>query len=316
VSPPGARRLTALAGVLLLACGGGGGGAGMTVASGGGGDMTATATGEVNSGVLSVPVSVARTTALPFVLDTGSVLTRLDPSRLPSLMLQPGLEQVSTLDVGTLHLDGVQVVAATLCGVMMMCRGSEPAGLLGGETLLDMRVSIDYRAATVTFGNLVPPANVGPPVTTAFSLEGGGQGAIDDHTTLTLPATRIVLPVTVEGTEMTMVLDTGSSTMILRPDVYDSIVADGRPQSSIDVATVLGVQTTPLTILQYVSVGGEIQGEVEAVRAPLDVGSLETEVGHRVDGLLGGAYLMGYVTTIDYPERALTLRPYLETTAR
>jgi hypothetical protein len=310
------RRLAALGLVLLLACGGGGGDGGGTAQSTGGGGMTATAGGEVNANVISVPVSIDGSPAQPFVLDTGSILTRLDPARFPTLSFQPGVEQAATLDVGTLRLTNVDVVAASLCGAMMMCRGTEPAGLLGASALLDMRFSVDYRAATVVFGELVPPANVGPPVTIAFALEGGGDGTIDD-VPVTLPPTRIALPVMVEGVMMNMILDTGSSTMILRPDVYDTIVADGRPQASIDVATVLGVTSAPLTRLHTVTVAGATQGEVDAVRAPLDVESLEIEVGHRVDGLLGGAYLSGYVTTIDYPQRALTLRPYLEaSTAR
>jgi hypothetical protein len=304
------RRLAALGFVLLLACGGGGGDG--TAANNGAAGMTGTSGGEVNANVISVPVSIEGADPQPFVLDTGSILTRVDPTRFPTLTFEPGLEQVTTLDVGTLHLANVEVVAASLCGAMMMCRGSEPAGLLGGTALMDMRVTIDYRAELVTFGDFTPPTNVGPLVATAFALEGGGNGTIDDMP-VTLPATRISLTVVVEGVTMQMVLDTGSSTMILRPDVYDTIVADGRPQASIDVATVLGVQSAPLTRLHTVTVAGATQGEVDAVRAPLDVESLEIEVGHHVDGLLGGAYLSGYVTTIDYPERTLTLRPYLAT---
>ena len=37
---------------------------------------------------------------------------------------------------------------------------------------------------------------------------------------------------------------------------------------------------------------------------------LAREVGHPVEGLVGGAYLERYLTTIDYPARQITLRPY------
>jgi predicted aspartyl protease len=310
-----ARRLAALATALLLGCGGGGGG-------GGGGGAAGTAAtsdvvgGAVNNGVMSVPVSVEGAAEQPFVVDTGSVMTRLDPTRFAGLGIQPGLDQVSSLDVGTLHLMNVEIVAATLCGAMMMCRGSEPAGLLGGDILINYRVTIDYRGGVVTFGVFTPPAGVGPPVMASFALEGGGQGTIGGKP-VTLAATRVSLAVVLEGRTMQMVLDTGSSTIILRPDVYDALVADGRAQSSIDVATVLGTQQAPLTRVHSVAVGDAVQSEVDAVRAPLDVEALELEVGHRVDGLLGGAFLSAYATTLDYPARTLTLRPYIEpTTAR
>jgi hypothetical protein len=306
VSAAAVRWLAALAAVVVVACGGGGGGTTAVMTT------TDVVGGAVNNGVISVPVSVDGAPAQPFVVDTGSITTRLDPVRFASLGIQPGFERVATLDVGTLHLTNVDVVAASLCGAMMMCRGSEPAGLLGAQTLLPYRVTIDYRAALVSFGDVAPPAGVGPPVTAPFALEGGGDGTIDG-TPVSLPATRISLPVVVEGMTMQMVLDTGSSTLILRPDVYDAIVTDGRPQSSIDVATVMGTVSAPLTRVQSVTVAGAAtQTDVDAVRAPLDVGALELEVGHRVDGLLGGAFLEAYVTTIDYPARMLTLQPYTE----
>jgi hypothetical protein len=306
------RKLAVLAGVLLVGCGGGGGGGDTTGAASANGSSDIVG-GAVSNAVISVPVSIDGATAQPFVVDTGSILTRLDPDRFPEARIAPGYARVSTLDVGTLHLTNIDVVGASLCGAMMMCRGSEPAGLLGGQVLIAYRVTIDYRAGMVTFGELAPPTGVGPPVTKGFSLEGGGDGEVNDMP-ISLPATRISLDVDVEGTTMRMVLDTGSSTMILRPDVYDDIVADGRPQSAIDVATVLGTQSAPLTRLHMVTVAGAAQAEVDALRAPLDVAALEVEVGHRVDGLLGGAFLSAYVTTIDYPNRALTLRPYIEPT--
>jgi hypothetical protein len=299
-------RWTALAGVLLLGCGGGGDGDGGGAAAATGGHV---AGGSVTNDVISLPVSIEGTAAQPFVLDTGSVLTRLDPGRYGTLRIEPGLSQVSTLDAGTLHLTNVDVVADSLCGAMMMCRGSEPAGLLGGAVLIGYRVTIDYRAGTVTFGDFTPPTTVGAGVSEPFALEGGGQGLIGDAL-VTLPSTRIVMDVDVEGRTMRMVLDTGSSSMILRPDVYDSLVGDGRPQSSVELHTVLGTRTAPITRLHSVSVAGLAQGEVEGVRAPLDIEALEREVGHPVEGLLGGAYLSRYLMTIDFPARVLTLRPY------
>jgi hypothetical protein len=308
-------RLAALAGALLLGCGGGGDGGGTAAAAGTAG-ASEVVSGSVSNNVISVPVSVDGAPAQAFVVDTGSIVMVVNPDRFPGAGISPGFDQLSTVDIGTLRLMNVDALAASLCGAMMMCRGTEPAGLLGGQVLLDYRLTIDYHAMLVTFGELAQPTGVGPPVTKGFSLEGGGEGEING-TPISLPATRISLDVEIEGTTMRMVLDTGSSTMILRPDVYDAIVADGRPQSSTDVATVMGTQTAPLTRLHTVAVAGALQMEVDALRAPLDVASLEDEVGHRVDGLLGGAYLASYVTTIDYPNRTLTLRPYIEmTTAR
>lgn len=287
-----------------------------TIAACGSGDIETvqsdnqTVAGTVTAGVIALPVSIDGTATQPFVLDTGSVLTRLDPNRFPGLSLTPGFGPISTMDVGdVVHFMDVDVFTAELCNEMNMCRGTEPAGLLGGKELVGHRFTIDYRAQSVTFGDFTPPSDVAPPFDVTFALEGGGEGMISG-TPVSLPATRIVVQVDIEGTLMPMILDTGSSTMVLKPEIFDALVADGRDQTTIDLGTVAGTQKVALTRVHSVALAGETQTEVEAVRAPLDIGLLEAEVGHPVNGLLGGRYLENYVTTIDYPARVITLRAY------
>ncbi len=127
---------------------------------------------------------------------------------------------------------------------------------------------------------------------------------------MTLPATRIALDVNIEGTVVPMLVDTGSSTMVLATALYDSLVADGRAQSTASVATVMGTESVPSTKLRTVSLAGAAQANVAAVRSPLDMDLISAEVGHPVQGLVGGAYLQNYLTTVDYPALQLTLRPY------
>ncbi len=155
----------AVAGPLAVGCGGEG-----SPSSGGTNNQSVPAT--VSNGVVSVPVSIDGTMTMPFLVDTGAVLTRLDPTRFGALMLTPGLAQVSTLDVGTVHLTDVQVVAANLCGTGMMCPGGGAAGLLGGAVLDGFAVTIDYQRSAVTFGAFTAPSNARAPVTVPFMLEG------------------------------------------------------------------------------------------------------------------------------------------------
>jgi predicted aspartyl protease len=263
----------------------------------------------VSNGVVSVPVSIDGAMTMPFLIDTGAVLTRLDPTRFAALAITPGLAQVSTLDVGNVHLTEVEVVAASLCGVGMMCPAAGPAGLLGGAVMNQLAVTIDYRRSAVTFGAFTVPAGAGAPVTVPFALEGGGSATVGDAA-LTVPATRIAVDVNIEGMALPMIVDTGSSTMVIEPALYDKIVADGRSQSTADLATVTGTQSVPSTKLHTVTVAGAAQANVAAVRSPLDLSVLAREVGHPVKGLVGGAYLENYLTTIDYPARQITLRPY------
>jgi len=286
-----------LAGALLIGCGEG--------------TNNQLVKGSVKGGVMSVPVSVEGTAAMLFVLDTGSPLTLIDPSKFTTIGIESGsVSQVSTLDVGSLHLTDVEVVAKSPCG-LMVCPTSEPAGLLGGDVLVDFAVSIDYRGSAVAFGAFGLPSGLAAPTMTAFALEGGGQivppGML---AAVPLPATRISITVVVEGQPHPFVLDTGSSALVLGPALYDSIVADGRPQSSVSVSTVSGTSSEPSTRLGSVVFAGAEQQNVEAIRAPLDLSTLQKEVGHDVDGLLGGAFLEHYLVTIDYPGRQITLHAY------
>src|SRR5437763_1560328 len=89
-------------------------------------------------------------------------------------------------------------------------------------------------------------------VTVPFDLEGGGSATVGE-TAVTLPATRIAVDVSIEGMVVPMFVDTGSSTMVLEPALYDAIVADGRPQSTTSVATIMGTENVPSTKLRDVS---------------------------------------------------------------
>jgi len=304
------RWVPAAAAVVLAAvgCGGGGG-------SSNEGTNNQSVPATVSNGVVSVPVSIDGTMTMPFLVDTGAVLPRLDPAHFGALMITPGLAQVSTLDVGSVHLTDVQVVAASLCGAgmgmgtTMMCPGAGAAGLLGGAVMEGFAVTIDYHRSAVTFGAFTPPASARAPIMVPFALEGGGLATVGDAS-VTLPATRIALDVNVEGTVVPMLVDTGSSTMVLDPAFYDALVADGRAQSTTNVSTVMGTESVSSTKLRAVSLAGAAQANVTAVRSPFDMGLITHEVGHPVQGLVGGAYLDNYLTTIDYPARQLILRPY------
>lgn len=287
--------------------------AGTLVAAGCGGGVEGTndqsVPATISNSVVSVPVSIQGMMTMPFLIDTGAPITRLDPTRFAALGIAPGIGQVSTLDVGNVHLTDVTVVAASLCGTAMMCPSTGPAGLLGGALMEPFAVTIDYHRSAVTFGAFTAPAGAAAPVVVPFTLEGGSSATVGD-TQETVPATRIAVEVDIEGMSLAMLVDTGSSTMVLAPALYDTIVADGRAQSTTSLSTVAGPQSVSSTKLRSVTLSSATQANVAAVRSPLDMSVLAREVGHPVDGLVGGAYLQSYLTTIDYPARQITLRPY------
>jgi hypothetical protein len=217
---------------------------------------------------------------------------------------------VSTLDVGdAVHEQDFAVVAASPCGPMV-CSSSQPAGLLGGSVLTMFVVTLDYQNGTVGFNAPAVPGGFGAPITTSFDLGGGGLiGAPSGSGTTMAQPTRIAIDVDIEGTTHPFMLDTGSSRVELAPALYDAIVADGRSQSTIQVSTVRGTSAEPATTLKEVALAGATQTNVGASRSPIDFGVLAAEIGHPIEGLLGGTYLERYLVSIDYANRQITLRP-------
>jgi hypothetical protein len=287
---------------LLFACGGG--------SSGGVGTDGRVVQGTIEHGVISVPVVLDSAPSMPFVVDTGSPLMLVDPNRFPTLNLPTGISQASTVDIGAIHLTDVTIVAASPCG-MMVCTGTQPAGLLGGDVLVGFALTLDYKKPAVGFGVSTNPTGIGAPVMTPFDLAGGGTvTAPGGDASLTQPATRIAVSVTIEGTVHPFVLDTGSSPVVLRPEIYQQITSDGRPQTTVSISTVTGTQMQPATTLNSVALAGATESNIEAVSSPVDLDLLSVEVGHTIDGLLGGAYLQHFVVQIDYPAQQITLWPY------
>jgi len=302
-------RVVAVLGV-LAGCNSGtmspNGGAGAPGANGAAGT---TVPGTVTSDIVSVPVAIDGAGTMPFVVDTGSPLTLIDPTRFQTLGLSMGSDVVTTLTVGSLQFMNVTVLAASPCG-LMTCSTSAPAGLLGGDILGQFLLTLDYVTPAVGFNSTALPSGLGAPAATAFSLEGGGLVQISGGGTVMVPATRISVDVAIEGATYPFVVDTGSSQVLLSSDFYDMVVSDGRSQSTANVLTVNGTMTEPTTELKTVSLAGAAQTNVSAVRSPFSLDPLSAEVGHPVLGLLGGSYLSAYLITIDYPNRQITLRTH------
>jgi hypothetical protein len=151
--------------------------------------------------------------------------------------------------------------------------------------------------------------SLGAPSTSPFDLLGGGHVIVSGGANVNVPPTRIAVDVAIEGTVHPFVLDTGSSQVLLGGELFDAVVADGRAQGAASVLTITGTTTQPTTVLSSVALGDAEQTDVGSVRSPFSLESLSREVGHPVDGLLGGSYLSRFLVQIDYRRRVITLWP-------
>jgi hypothetical protein len=268
----------------------------------------------VFSNVLLADVTVDGVTGQRIVVDTGSPVVVLAPAAFPGVALPAGYGPVGSLTFGGLTFDGPSVVAADL---LMSPDPTVPiAGLLGCTIMCDFELSLNYRDGAVALGPGATPTNVDVPgQSVPFKLEGGGNAMLNNVPgTIPFPPSRIALTVTVEGSDHSFVMDSGASYVFLRSALYTQIVSDGRAQiSGLSATSVSGMSSASVTRLRKISTGGaEVDGPPATMDTSLEplLDGIAQEVGHPVDGLLGGTFLREFFDTVDYPNKTLHLQRY------
>jgi hypothetical protein len=260
-------------------------------------------------------------------VDTGSPLMIVDETKFPGLMLPPADVVNANVTAGDFTIDGVPIVQMRIGSAM------DPlafAGLFGGNVMKQFTVRLDYAHPDLAFRLGMPsmePAVDGvevPGGEIKFTLQGGGRGLVrQGGQIVSYPATRIPLTVDVEGTSHPFILDTGASETTVRGSVWSAITADGRAQlSGLPISTVGGPAIGTLSRIRSLTVGGQTVtdpavmtiGDPQRVSVSATADSLldniQGEVGHPVDGLLGGNFLREFMVTIDYPRGTLHLQRY------
>ncbi len=266
----------------------------------------------LSSGVFVVPVGVGPATNVA-VVDTGAPVTIVDPSLFSGAALPTGQGVGPAVTVGGLTVTDESVVGAPVGA--SLATGPVPM-LMGGDFLCHFTTSFDYRAPRVYLG--VPsewPASLATAQSTDIAIEGGGLGAImlgGQTSFISTPATRIAVTALVEGVERHFILDSGASFAIVSDAVFTALTADGRKTlSGLGASTVMGMTGIRTTRAKSFSVGGaEVQGVLVAGLDSNIWPALSAEVGHPVDGLLGGSWLREFLVTVDYDQNLLTLRKY------
>jgi hypothetical protein len=272
-----------------------------------------------------VSVQVGTNAAHLFTVDTGAPMVFVDNTIL-------------TDHSNGVH-DGEKVIGfnLTFSNVTDVAFGNiGTPGLFGGDLLRHFAFTLDYvgdRAwLSDPFDKADIPADVSAGAETAmpFLLLGGATGNAFDGCTgsncmLTWPATRVLVQATFEDatTPVWILVDTGSSLVVVDPAVYDALAPDpNRPL--IEGATLTGVNgdnASFITRLWRVKLDG-VTGSEGEVAADNIVGavipgsnlleSVSNETGKPVKALVGGAYFRNFLTTIDYQSTQIRLQRYTD----
>jgi hypothetical protein len=244
-------------------------------------------------------------------VDTGDPWVLLDPATFASVASLPANgAAVSSITIGGQDESNVYVVP-TDEGLTSPDPSFPFVSNVGCTGICGYVATLNYRDALFGLGSAAPspPSGLEPETVFPFSFEGGSviMG-------VTVPRSRIVVTVSLEGNDYSMVLDSGATTVTVSQAAFTALTADGRAvlQGGM-VETTSGESTSSLARAAKIVVGGvEVDSVVVAHDSSFDdnLQSISTDVGHTIDGSLGGTYLHDFYVTIDYPAKEVHLARY------
>lgn len=262
--------------------------------------------------IFAVPVTIDGTTAILGV-DTGDPFLLLNPSAFPT---EPAVGTVASVDAGTQHFSDVPVITSSQSPA-----GGDAAvplgGLLGCPVLCNTISNFNYRDFAFTLGSTPAVDGLLPEIQLDFAFEGGGEKVEVSGSQVTVPVSRIVVTVDLEGTPYKMIVDTGASAVSVSAAAFAALTADGRTQLTAgELQTASGTSIATYTRAKTVGLGAaQASGIVVLHDDSFDtnLATISSETGETIDGSLGGTFLEHFDLTIDYPNRTLRLAPYQDT---
>jgi hypothetical protein len=295
-------------GLLGTACGGGGGDPGFQTM----GTPGMPSPARTGANLIFAEVGVDGNEGPFMLVDTGSPFTLIDGEDFPSVDF-PNQAQIKVdLTFGTFTVNDVPALQTSF---LTDGQFTLPP-IVGGNMMRAFSTQLDYRGMQLRIGAGGDPSGVEAGGTIAFDLEGGGVGSIDQAQMMLVayPATRVALTVDIEGTAHPMVLDSGASEVAVRQELFDALTADGRAQvTGFQLSTASGPMAGRVTRARSITVGDQTVDSPAVLSLGSDklLDGLAAEIGHPVDGLLGGSFLREFLVTIDYPKHRLRLQRYV-----
>ncbi|MFO0723015.1 MAG: aspartyl protease family protein [Myxococcota bacterium] len=288
---------------------------GLVAAACGGSDLSYTgSTGQpiaatVAGNVFIVPAEVGSATGLSLIVDTGAPAVAIRAPAAPDAIRANAINTVPSVKTLGLSISSLRVVGLDFFGDAVALDG-----LLGCDVLCAFDLDLDYRAQKVVLDGPAPTDGVEAEVKIPFELKGGGLEVFSGISeAVALKASRIVVPVELEGVTRHLIVDSGAAYPIVRSSIGSGLVADGRKVLDANALAMGGVTTTHTGRTKSLSVGGAAVTNIpiawgDALDTLIDGAQQETDTS--IDGLIGGSYLRSFYVSIGYSDRTLRLWRY------
>ncbi len=269
-----------------------------------------TPTIQVENSKSAVPFASQR-----FLIDTGAPDSVLDLTNHP---VEPGFVRVELRAFGVTFPD-LEVVGQEIFDYP----ANDPNrldGILGGTLLRHFGLTVDYRGQRGILSRgrgfpaveALPGASDGPAVVLPFELLGGdlARGGVQ-------PATRIVIPVVVEGVPTYAMVDTGATWMVVSESFLSALPAQPSRPVLEGLTIALAGTSAPgkLIRLGEMKIGANAELTYSGAAGVITVGrdlpaSVAAETGKPITLLIGGHMLREFLFSVDYPARQTSWTHY------
>ncbi|MBK8481271.1 MAG: aspartyl protease family protein [Proteobacteria bacterium] len=243
-----------------------------------------------------------------FLLDTGAPLTLLAQRAFPE---RPSGPQTLRLGAFGLAFPAAPAVMSALFASESACAGPTPAGVIGGDLLRQFGLELDLAGLQVALRAAEPAidegAAVSAPQVIPFRLRGGGTVHPTEDVSVQVGATRVIVPLRVEGVAVEALLDTGATTTLIRDGLLRRLPATGRPLiccERVETAS-QGALAARITRLRRTELGTLRLDGLAVLVLPdaTPFAALSRETGRSIDLILGADVLRQLVSYLDYPAR-------------
>jgi predicted aspartyl protease len=205
--------------------------------------------------------------------------TTVDSIRLPYTTVTADGIRISDLGIESFHLRDIAMVSSDLAPISFGI-GVPIDGILGSDVLRHFTVKIDFSSGSAQFG------------TDATILPGGTAVNLQSIHGL------YFVPLTVQGTPMRLLLDTGTNASIVSSHAWSEITMHWQPQAMLaGVRSTGGSESTKFALIPTIDIGDATSRNIPFRVQPETRYGLFADAGF--DGLLGSDVLRRYVVTLD-----------------
>jgi predicted aspartyl protease len=222
------------------------------------------------------------------------------------------IRPLADLSIPGLDTKGVPlIVAGDFPDRVLAAAVKNLGGIVGVDLLSRQPFTLDPQSSRYVVGR--PDLflfDVGEALDVPVTLLGGGRTCFTEQRCADFGATRLVMPLEIEGVTTYALVDTGSTYTSVLPSLLDRLPErSDRPTLTMQA----DVQRT-FTRLAEVRVGAAVRENLPIIvghHLETPLARLHVDTGVRIEVLLGHSFLLYYASAFDYREPSFKLYPYL-----